>query len=90
MNIYAKSGPEWTPLVEHLKYVCTAVEKVAIHLGMDTEVARNGAILHDIGKSHPVFKNDYEINIKSMSMFLDMKSPLYFFFLLFLVNNGMN
>ncbi|ULB35852.1 CRISPR-associated helicase Cas3' [Proteiniphilum propionicum] len=56
MNIYAKSGPEWTPLVEHLIHVCTAVEKVAIHLGMNIEVARNGAILHDIGKSHPVFQ----------------------------------
>ncbi len=56
MNIYAKSAPDWTLLVEHLKQVSIAVEKVAIHLGMNSNIAKNGAILHDIGKVHPVFQ----------------------------------
>ena len=56
-ELFAKSGPEWTTLLAHTKQVVLVVEKIAGYLAMDRSVARNGAILHDIGKVHPVFQN---------------------------------
>lgn len=56
MPLFAKSAPEWTLLSDHLKQVASATEKFANHLGMDIHLAKNGAILHDIGKAHPVFQ----------------------------------
>lgn len=55
-NIYAKSGPEWTTLKEHTLLVSIAAKTFAKHLGINEEVANNGAILHDIGKAHPYFQ----------------------------------
>ena len=43
-------------LVRHLTEVAMLAERVAIHLGMDTKIARHGAILHDIGKASTVFQ----------------------------------
>lgn len=57
LDILAKGKPEFTPLFNHLKHVEVAIIKVAEHLGLNTNVARLGAILHDIGKCHPVFQN---------------------------------
>jgi CRISPR-associated endonuclease/helicase Cas3 len=61
--ILAKGKPDYTPLYEHLLHVVAATEKIAESVGMDKQVARNGAILHDIGKANPVFqkrlKEDY-------------------------------
>lgn len=54
--LFAKSGPEWTTLLDHTKQVLFATKKFAEHLGMDLEIAANGAILHDIGKGHPIFQ----------------------------------
>lgn len=56
-KIYAKSAPEWTPLYDHLQHVVIATKKFACYLGMNEAIARNGAILHDIGKVHPFFQN---------------------------------
>lgn len=56
MTIYSKSAPEWTPLTKHLEYVAIAVEKIALQFNMNLAIARNGAILHDIGKAHPEFQ----------------------------------
>ncbi len=56
MPIFAKSGPEWTLLLDHLTHVSLAAEKFALHLGMEVDFAKNGAILHDIGKAHPIFQ----------------------------------
>jgi CRISPR-associated endonuclease/helicase Cas3 len=44
-------------LEEHTRFVLQAIEKFAIELGFDVELARKGAIFHDIGKAHPVFQN---------------------------------
>ena len=55
-QLFAKSGPEWTPLFEHLEHVAMTAEKFAKHFKMDIEIARKGAILHDIGKAHPAFQ----------------------------------
>lgn len=54
--LLAKSAPEWTTLKDHTEQVCQAVTAFATHLEMDEQIARNGAILHDIGKTHPYFQ----------------------------------
>jgi CRISPR-associated endonuclease/helicase Cas3 len=43
-------------LVQHLSEVALLAEKVALHLGLDTSIARKGAILHDIGKASSIFQ----------------------------------
>ncbi|WP_217903400.1 CRISPR-associated endonuclease Cas3'' [Flectobacillus sp. BAB-3569] len=55
-KLYAKSGPEWTSLEDHLHHVAIAAQKFANHLGLDQNLAYKGAILHDIGKAHPTFQ----------------------------------
>lgn len=54
--LYAKSAPDWTTLVEHLKHVATVCKKFAEHTGLDQDIAYNGAILHDLGKGHSTFQ----------------------------------
>lgn len=54
--LYAKSAPEWTPLEVHTEHVIMAVVTFAKYLGLDSGIARNGAILHDIGKVHSYFQ----------------------------------
>lgn len=44
------------PLVTHLKMVADAATVVARHVGLDEELARKGALLHDIGKVSPLFQ----------------------------------
>jgi CRISPR-associated endonuclease/helicase Cas3 len=56
-TLLAKSKPEFTPLKDHLEHVSEAAVAFARYLNMDRAVAHNGALLHDIGKAHPVFQN---------------------------------
>ncbi|MCC7467458.1 MAG: CRISPR-associated endonuclease Cas3'', partial [Saprospiraceae bacterium] len=44
-------------LLQHTQHVVLAVEKFAADLGFSVEIARKGAILHDLGKAHPHFQN---------------------------------
>ncbi len=44
-------------LLEHTRHVVLAIEKIAAELGLPVEVARKGAILHDLGKAHPHFQH---------------------------------
>lgn len=55
-QIFAKSGPEWTLLSSHLIHVAITAKKIATHIGLDPELAWKGALLHDIGKAHPLFQ----------------------------------
>ncbi|MEM1214858.1 MAG: CRISPR-associated endonuclease Cas3'', partial [Bacteroidota bacterium] len=43
-------------LEEHTLHVVQAVEFFAAAYGVPLDVARNGAILHDLGKGHPTFQ----------------------------------
>ncbi len=45
-------------LLEHTQQVMQAIEKFALHFTFefDIELARKGAILHDLGKAHPHFQ----------------------------------
>lgn len=45
-----------TPLTVHLHNVSSIAVAIAKHLGLNAEVARKGALLHDIGKVSPVFQ----------------------------------
>ncbi len=53
----AKGKPDFTTLTDHLNHVILATVKAAIAFGLDAEIARLGAILHDIGKIHPTFQH---------------------------------
>jgi len=55
-TLFAKSGPEWTTLKDHTLHVSSAAISFASYLGMDVNIAHHGAILHDLGKAHPVFQ----------------------------------
>jgi len=55
-EIKAKGKPDFTPIVTHLQQVAIVAQKIAIGIGSDPILARYGAILHDIGKAHPVFQ----------------------------------
>ena len=56
-NILAKSiSNGGATLIEHTEHVIEAVEVIAHYCGMDVEIARKGAILHDIGKTSPIFQ----------------------------------
>ncbi len=55
-HIKAKGMPEETTLHEHLLLVSSVAEKIAIYAKIDSEIAKIGAILHDIGKTSTVFQ----------------------------------
>lgn len=55
-HIKAKGYPQETKLHEHLLLVSTVAEKIAIYSNMNPQIARFGAILHDIGKTSMVFQ----------------------------------
>ncbi len=61
-DIKAKGKPDFTPLATHLQDVEKAAKKIANGLGADPELARFGAILHDIGKTHPEFQRRLKEN----------------------------
>jgi len=46
-------------LLEHTKHVVIAIEKFAngFDYQFDIELVKKGAILHDLGKAHPIFQN---------------------------------
>lgn len=46
-----------TKLIDHIQYVVSVVQKVASNSNLDLDIARMGAVLHDLGKIHPSFQN---------------------------------
>ena len=78
-EIKAKGKPDFTPLVTHLQQVAVVAEQVAIGIGVDPVLARNGAILHDIGKTHPEFQRrlDEEYRIGDLPFRHEISSCLF-------------
>lgn len=74
-------------LVQHLSEVAQLAEKVAQHLGLDTSIARKGAILHDIGKASSVFQNTLKKNFQRPPGFL-YRHELASLFFISLLNDG--
>ncbi|NLA24625.1 MAG: CRISPR-associated helicase Cas3' [Bacteroidales bacterium] len=77
-KIFAKSGPEWTDLSTHLLQVAEASMTFARYLKMDKSIAFNGAILHDIGKTHPVFQEKLKGKLNRTSIFRHEIASLFF------------
>jgi CRISPR-associated endonuclease/helicase Cas3 len=55
-HIKAKGKPDFTSLHEHLVHVRDAIKLVAKHTEFDIDLAKKGAILHDIGKANNEFQ----------------------------------
>lgn len=55
-HILAKSAANGhTTLYQHLKNVADIAAAIAPNIGLDADIARQGALLHDIGKASSVF-----------------------------------
>lgn len=58
MVLLAKSEKQGgLTLAEHTAHVVAAIERMAKALGMNVRRAREGAVLHDLGKAHPFFQD---------------------------------
>jgi CRISPR-associated endonuclease/helicase Cas3 len=77
-NLYAKSGPEWTTLIDHLNHVSITTKIFAEYLGLNLDIAHKGAILHDIGKAHPEFQKRLNGNTKPTKVFRHEITSLFF------------
>lgn len=77
-KLFAKSGPEWTSLADHLLHVGIAVRAFAKHLHLEEELAFKGAVLHDLGKAHPVFQQRLLGKSNSTKPFRHEISSLFF------------
>ena len=76
--LFAKSKPEWTPLIVHLKQVALVSVAFAKHLGLNEELAYNGAALHDIGKAHDYFQDVLKEKVISKKTFRHEIASLFF------------
>ncbi len=57
MTLLAKSEKNGgLTLLEHTSHVVAAIHRMADSLGEDVSRARQGAVLHDLGKAHPYFQ----------------------------------
>lgn len=63
-HIKAKGKPDYTPLYCHLQHVALTAEKIADELRFDKYIAKQGAILHDIGKASPIFQARLQPNYR--------------------------
>lgn len=69
MTLLAKSKAQGgLTLLEHTHHVITAIEHIAKALGFDVELARRGAVLHDLGKGHPFFQRMVRDELGEMEM----------------------
>jgi len=77
-HIKAKGKPLFTPLVIHLEQVSQVAEKIALDLNVNCEVAKHGAILHDIGKVSPIFQNRLYGRDKSLKTYRHELGSIFF------------
>ncbi|OIR12213.1 putative CRISPR-associated nuclease/helicase Cas3 [mine drainage metagenome] len=77
-TLFAKSGPEWTLLEDHLKQVASASIAFARHLKMDEQIAYHGAIMHDLGKAHPIFQKRLKGAVGTNKVFRHEIASLFF------------
>jgi len=76
--LFAKSAPEWTLLGEHLLHVKIVATCFASYMGLNAEIAANGAVLHDIGKAHPVFQDRLKQKTNKNTPFRHEIASLFF------------
>ena len=80
-HIKAKGAPEFTTLYDHLYHVRLSIEKFAECLDFDVEIAKMGAVFHDIGKASPIFQERLCPNIGLVNQHSAMKLLHAFLFL---------
>ena len=64
-------------LYQHLKDVAEIAEVVSEKIGLDKKTAIEGALLHDIGKTNPIFQRYLQIN-NSTTIFRHEIASLFF------------
>lgn len=69
------------PLIVHLENVARIAESIAVNYGMDADVARKGAVLHDIGKVSPLFQQTLKHGYVRMPGFVFRHEIASLFFL---------
>lgn len=81
-HILAKGEQEGEiTLVQHLSEVAELAEIVANNLGLNADIARKGAILHDIGKVSPSFQRTLELGYQRPPGFVFRHEIASLFFL---------
>jgi CRISPR-associated endonuclease/helicase Cas3 len=76
-----------TPLIQHLSEVAQLAEIVARNLGLDVDIARKGAILHDIGKVSPSFQKTLKDSYQRPPGFVFRHEIASLFFISLLAEN---
>lgn len=67
MTLFAKSPDRGgLTLYEHTLHVVHAIEPAAREYGLDIGLARQGAVLHDLGKGHPFFQRMLRGEVEEM------------------------
>lgn len=89
-HIKAKGKPEFTPLYTHLEHVSKTIVRLAEEFGIDSEIARLGAILHDIGKTSPIFQNRLKADYKKRDFELVFRHELASLFFLSLFDENIH
>ncbi len=77
-HIKAKGCPKETTLHEHLLLVGNVAEKIATYSHMNPQIARLGAILHDIGKASTVFQQRLTAKKKPITPFRHEVASCFF------------
>ena len=57
-------------LYQHLKNVADIAVVVSSHIGLDKQIAYEGAVLHDIGKVSPIFQKTLTSSFRSKPGFV--------------------
>lgn len=78
------------PLSKHLREVAAVSVKIAGHLGLDPEIARKGALLHDIGKASPQFQASLKKDYRTKPDYIFRHEIASLFFLPLLAGNERN
>ena len=68
-------------LFQHLKNVADIAHVVAEHVGLDEQIAIEGALLHDIGKTSPLFQKSLSSSYKKKPGFVFRHEIASLFFL---------
>ncbi len=90
-SILAKSiSNGGTTLIEHTMHVIEAIEVIAHYCGMDVEIARKGAILHDLGKTSPVFQERLKDEFKYTIVTKPFRHEIASLFFISLLNEGIH
>lgn len=88
-HILAKSAANGgIPLKEHIMSVAKYADMGALYFGLDKEIARCGAFLHDIGKASPLFQRKLKKGFHPSPLEMNFRHEIASLFFLPLVGKG--